>query len=89
MTESEKEAFRAAISQLESSQKKALNRQLACEALLYSLLEVVPKEVLPLLEEEYESALVRLAEQLPPTLQIPELWEEFSKAIADQKQIRG
>jgi hypothetical protein len=85
MTDSEDANIRKALEQLASAQKKAMNRQLACEALLYSLLEVVPKESLPRLEEEYDEALLRLAEQVPPSLQLPELWHEFSKAIAALK----
>ncbi|WP_293998632.1 hypothetical protein [Sphaerotilus sp.] len=89
MTDSKDTDIRRAIENLASAQKKAMNRQLASEALLYSLLEIVPVEMLQKLEDEYDAALLRLAEQVPPSLQIPELWEDFSKAIAGQKKYRG
>lgn len=89
MTDSKDTDIRRAIENLASAQKKAMNRQLASEAMLYSLLEIVPVEMLQKLEDEYDAALLRLAEQVPPILQIPELWEDFSKAIADQKKYRG
>jgi hypothetical protein len=78
-----------AIHELGSANIKAMNRMLACEALLYSLLEYIDPKVLSALEQEYDAALVRLAEQVPPHLQRPELWQEFLTAIQDlQKRKR-
>lgn len=75
-----------AIKALESAQKQHLNRLLACEALLYSFLERTDHQALAGLAEEYDMALDRLAEQLPPSLQVPELWQGFALAIADRRK---
>lgn len=75
-----------AIKGLESSQIKQLNRLLACEALLYSLLERLDHQALAGVSEEYDLALDRLAEQLTPSLQMPELWQGFALAIADRRK---
>lgn len=73
-----------AIRDLGSSDIKQLNRIAACEALLYSLLARIEPKALVGLAEEYDQALVRMAEQIPPGLQRPELWSNFAGAIADR-----
>lgn len=78
-----------AIKSLESSQTKQMNRLLACEALLYSFLERTDRRALEGLAEEYDMALDRLAEQLPPQIQLPELWQGFALAIADLRKAAG
>lgn len=75
-----------AIKDLESSQKKQLNRILACEALLEALLSRIDPLALPGLGEEYDAALDRLAAALPPSIQLPELWQQWSTLIADRQQ---
>ncbi len=78
-----------AIKDLESSQKKQLNRLLACEALLHSFLERTDRQALPGLAEGYDMALIRLAEQLPPQIQLPHLWQGFALAIEDLRKAAG
>ena len=78
-----------AIKELESAQKKQLNRLLACEALLHSFLARTDPQALADLAEEYDMALDRLAEQLPPQIQLPELWRSFAIAIADLRKAAG
>lgn len=75
-----------AIKQLGSAQTKHPNRQLACEALLYSMLYRIDPQALAGLAEEYDLAVDRLAVQVPPSLQMPELWAGFADAIADRRK---
>lgn len=75
-----------AIKALESSQKKQMNRILACEALLEALVSRIDPQALADLGEEYDAAMDRLAAVLPPSIQLPELWEQWSKLIADRRQ---
>jgi hypothetical protein len=75
-----------AIKELESSQKKQLNRILACEAVLEALLSRIDPLALAGLGEEYDAALDRLAAELPPSIQLPELWHQWSKLIADRRR---
>lgn len=76
-----------AIRELASSDIKQLNRIAACEALLYSLLERIDPQALAGLAEAYDQALLRTAEQLPPSIQRPELWQGFAQAISDQQAV--
>lgn len=75
-----------AINELSSSQKKQMNRILACEALLEALLSRIDPLALPGLAEEYDAAVDRLAAALPPSIQLPELWHQWSTLIADRQQ---
>ncbi|MGH8758081.1 MAG: hypothetical protein ACREVW_00975 [Burkholderiales bacterium] len=70
-----------AINDLHHSQKRLLNRQLAFEALLSALLARVQPEALPGVLEEYDAACDRLAAEIPPAHQQPELWQEFSDVL--------
>ena len=78
-----------AIKALESSQKKQLNRLLACEAMVYSMLYRMSPAALAGLAEEYDQAIDRLAAQVPPQIQMPELWSEFAVAIEDLRKRDG
>ena len=78
-----------AINDLHSINKQRLNRLLACEALLHSMIQVLDHRALAALSEEYDATLDRLATQLAPEYQQPERWADFSAAIEErQKQIR-
>jgi hypothetical protein len=78
-----------AIKDLQSAQKTQLNRHLACEAMVYSLLYRTDPAALAGLAEEYDLAIDRLAEQIPPHLQLPQVWSEFASAIADLRKQHG
>lgn len=71
-----------ALRELNSTQSKHLSRLLACEALLYSLLPLVPKEAVAALEERFEHARDVAMSQVPPNKQHPTVWEPFAEAIA-------
>lgn len=73
----------AAIKSLEKTQQKHLNRLMACEALGHALIQLMDPPLLEILGEEYENSLLRLAENLEPKFQQPELWENFSDAIKE------
>ena len=73
----------AAIKSLESAQKQHLNRLMACEALGHALIQLMDPPLLEILGEEYEGALLKLASQLNPKFQQPELWKDFSNAIEE------
>lgn len=79
------EAFKAevtkAITDLQNINKQHLNRQLAFEGLMTALLHRVQPEALPGLLEEYEQACDRLASQLEPKWQMPQLWQQWSDEI--------
>lgn len=77
---------RQAITELHSIQTKHLNLQLADEALLDAMLDLVPPAALDRLAEKYEDAKMRLAMALPPEHQLPELWEKWTAAIEDRRQ---
>lgn len=76
-----------AINDLHSINKQHLNRLLACEALLQSLIQLVDPQALAALSEEYDATLDRLATQLAPEYQQPERWADFSAAIEDRKKL--
>lgn len=78
-----------AIKDLHSMNMQHLNRQLACEALLHSMIQRVEPAALAGLLEEYESTLDRLAAQLPPKYQQPQRWAGFSDAITQRLQSLG
>lgn len=75
-----------AIKELESSQKKQMNRILACEALLEALVSGIDPQALAALAEEYDAAMDRLAAALAPSVQLPELWQQWSTLIADRRK---
>ncbi len=77
-----------ALQEMHSLQVKHLNRVMACEALLHSMLQLVPTNALGPLEDEYDQAIDRLASGLPPRQQRKELWAEFSKAIAELRRAK-
>lgn len=81
-------AIERAIRELESSLIQMMNRVLACEALLYGFLEAAGPDVLEPLERKYDSALIRLAEQVEPSLQRPEFWQGFLIAIHELRELR-
>ena len=56
---------------------------MACEALGHALIQLMDPPLLEILGEEYENALLRLAAQLEPRFQQPELWKDFSNAIEE------
>lgn len=86
MSNEPEEPMHRAIRELGHSQTQLLNRLLACEALLHSLvLRLDPAAVAGVLEE-YEQALDRLASQLPPRLQMPQLWQDFADALGDRQR---
>lgn len=75
-----------AIHDLHSTNKKSLNRLLACEAMLHSLIQLLDRQGLAALGEEYHQAVDRLASQLPPQFQERQYWGEFATAIEDRAQ---
>lgn len=77
---------KAAIDTLIESQTKHLNRQMALEAMMEALLDRVDPPALPGIAEEYEGALIRLAEGLPPDMQRPELWTQWSTFLEAMRQ---
>ena len=78
-----------AIKALESSQKKQMNRILACEALMEAWVRRTAPAALRGLAEEYEAAIDRLAVELPPRIQLPEVWGHWSALIAALEQARA
>lgn len=70
-----------ALRELESGQTKLLNRLLACEAAMEAFLLVVDPRALPRLAEAYALTKDRLASELPPHLQRPDLWEGWTEQI--------
>ena len=72
-----------AIAEINNTQLTHLNRQLATEAMLEALLDRVDPQALPAIAEEYDAALLRLAEGLPPDMQRPELWKQWSAYLED------
>lgn len=72
-----------AIDELTNTQVTQMNRQLATEAMLEALLERVDFQALAGIAEEYDAALIRLAEGLPPDMQRPELWKQWSAYLED------
>lgn len=72
-----------AIDELTNTQVTQMNRQLAAEAMLEALLERVDFQALAGIAEEYDAALIRLAEGLPPDMQRPELWKQWSAYLED------
>jgi hypothetical protein len=79
---------RQAITELTSAQTKHLNRLLALEAMMEALLDRVDPRAVAGIAEEYEAALDRLAADLPPGLQRPELWQQWTTLLADMQQSR-
>lgn len=63
-----------------------LNRLLACEALLQSMLQLLDHAALTTLGEEYDAHLDRMASQFPPNFQRPQFWSDYSDAIAARKK---
>jgi hypothetical protein len=77
---------RQAIAELNSTQLTHLNRQLATEAMLEALLDRIDPKALPGIAEEYDAALIRLAEGLPPDMQRPEVWKQWSNLLSDRQR---
>lgn len=77
------------IEHLHSTNLNLTNRQLATEALLLALLELVPQHQSQRLLEEYEAGIDRLAAQVPPRHQRPELWESLRLAISQRQPSAG
>lgn len=75
-----------AIAELSNTQLTHMNRQLANEAMLEALLERVDPKALPSIAEEYDAALIRLAEGLPPDMQRPEIWQQWSTYLSDRQR---
>lgn len=73
-----------AIKDLQHFQKQHLNRQLAFEAMLESMLARVQPEALPGLLAEYEAACDRLATFLEPQHQMPDIWRQWTVALENQ-----
>lgn len=82
----ENEQVMQAIKDFHSMQMKHMNRQLACEAAVYALIHSHPD--LTQAGEEYSAAIDRLAAQVPPKFQRPELWTDFEQAIAAEQARR-
>ena len=75
-----------AINDLHSIERQHLNRLLACEALLHSLIAPVDPQALAALGEEYDATIDRMASTLEPKYQQPHLWAAFADAIADRQR---
>lgn len=75
-----------AIAELNNTQLTHLNRQLATEAMLEALLDRVDPQALPAIAEEYDAALLRLAEGLPPDMQRPEIWKQWSDYLSGRQR---
>ena len=75
-----------AIAEINNTQLTHLNRQLATEAMLEALLDRVDPQALPAIAEEYDAALLRLAEGLPPDMQRPDVWQQWSTLLSDRQR---
>lgn len=71
----------AAVKQLEAIQKKHLNQMMAQEALLVALIERIDPAALEDLADEYQAALVEVAEQISPSFQMPQVWAYWQDKI--------
>ena len=80
------EQVKKAINDLHNTQVTHINRLLATEAMLEALLDRVDPAALPGIAEEYDAALIRLAEGLPPGMQRPELWRQWSTYLSDRQR---
>ena len=77
---------RQAITDLANTQLTHINRQLATEAMLEALLDRVDPGALAGIAEEYDAALIRLAEGLPPDMQRPALWKQWSTFLSNRQR---
>lgn len=75
-----------AIAEINNTQLTHLNRQLATEAMLEALLDRVDPQALPAIAEEYDAALLRLAEGLPPDMQRPDVWQQWSTLLSNRQR---
>lgn len=80
------EQVKQAIGELNNTQVTHLNRLLATEAMLEALLDRVDPAALPGIAEEYDAALIRLAEGLPPGMQRPEIWRQWSTYLSGRQR---
>lgn len=75
------------LRELASGQTKLMNRLMACEAAMEAFLLVVDPRALPRLAEAYALTKDKLASELPPHLQRPELWEGWAEQIEGLMQM--
>lgn len=84
----QKETLKA-ITDLQNTYAQTLSRQLALGAMAKALLSRVPLVGLDGLLEAYEAEVDHQAASLPPKLQRPQYWLEWSDVIAvRQKQLQ-
>lgn len=74
------------IDDLRNTQLTHINRLMATEAMLEALLDRVDPAALPGIAEEYDAALIRLAEGLPPGMQRPEIWKQWSDYLSGRQR---
>jgi hypothetical protein len=89
MSDSADDPIVKTLTQVQSILVEHANRVLACEALLFSMLNRIDPAALPGLAEQYDAAILRGAEQMPPSLQRPEIWDRFAGEIEDMREIKG
>jgi hypothetical protein len=78
------ERERMLIEHLHSTHLNLMNRQMACEAMLIALIDLLTHGQLVELLEQYEAGLDRLAGRIEPKDQRPELWENLRLSITDR-----
>ena len=76
----QKETIKA-MSDLRKTFRQTMSRQLALGAMMKALLGRVPLAALPAVLEEYEAEVDHQVAQLPPRLQEPKHWQEWSDVI--------
>jgi hypothetical protein len=69
------------LQEQQDCQIEQLNRMMALEAMFDAILTRVDPKVLPVVAEAYETAKDRLAASIPPPLQRPEAWNQWSERI--------
>jgi hypothetical protein len=67
--------------EVQGCQIEQLNRMMALEAMFDAILTRVDPKVLPVVAEAYETAKDRLAASIPPPLQRPDAWNQWSERI--------
>jgi len=80
------EKFEKALRELASAQTQHLNRQLALEAFAHSLIQLLSPAQAAVALDEYEQGLDRLAHQVSPHQQRPELWDDLRLGLEDRSK---
>ncbi|MCK6431876.1 MAG: hypothetical protein L6Q68_02425 [Aquabacterium sp.] len=80
---SELELIKKDLRSLGSAQTAQLNRLLACEALLHSLIQLIDLPALRTLERHFDDSISQAMAQLPPGTQAAAVWSDLAATIAD------